>query len=61
MRVSIGTFDISDDVRRAIRHQEGRKGLATREEVRQNVEMIVEAVWEDYVFDLERDLTTTED
>lgn len=34
MRVRLGSIDVDDDVRRAIRSLYGKSGLATREEVR---------------------------
>lgn len=34
MRVNLGTIDVGDVVRRAIRYHVGRKGLATRRDVR---------------------------
>ena len=35
MRVALGTIDISDETRRAIRADSGDKGLATRNEVKE--------------------------
>lgn len=35
MRVSLGTVEVEDLTRRAIRHHVGKKGLATRKEVRE--------------------------
>jgi hypothetical protein len=55
MKVAIGTWEVPDEIRRAIRHRVGKKGLATREEIRADVDSIVAAVWDDYVFDLNRD------
>lgn len=52
MRVSIGTVEVSDDVRRAINAHFGRKGLATREEVRSYALRMFDAATEDLCYTL---------
>lgn len=43
MKVAIGTIDVSDDMRRAIADLLGKKGLATREDVRMCYQRIADA------------------
>ena len=37
MRISIGTIEVNDEARRAIRERKGRNGLATRNECREEL------------------------
>lgn len=40
-------LEVSDNLRRALRRRYGGRGLATREEIRLEVESLVDAHWED--------------
>ena len=51
MKVRIGTWEISTELRRAIRHQKGMKGLATRDEVRLDINGHMGAIWTDYILE----------
>jgi len=48
MKVSV-TFDVDFAMRFAINHRFGRRGLATRSQIKDNIEAIVEGVWADYL------------
>ena len=52
MKVALGTIEVTDVQRRAIRHRYGKTGLATREEVRREYIHLVEADMEEIVGDL---------
>ena len=55
MKVNIGTFEIPDVVRRALRAHRGKPGLATREEVRSYIRMTMSSVLGDVTHEFRTD------
>lgn len=56
MKVNLGTIEVSDFTRRALRADQGRSGLATREEVRSAFLTFASAVIQDKVSELQQAL-----
>tara|TARA_R100001129_G_scaffold168511_1_gene136768 strand:- start:85 stop:276 length:192 start_codon:yes stop_codon:yes gene_type:complete len=52
MKVNLGTIEVDDVQRRAIRHRYGKTGLATREEVRHEYISLVQGDMQEIVSDL---------
>jgi hypothetical protein len=52
MKVRLGTIEVDDEIRRALRHRQGRPGLATRAEVRNayrnQAEIDIELIVDEY-------------
>jgi hypothetical protein len=40
-------FEVDEEIRRIIRERNGGKGLATRQEIREEIDAVVGAHWED--------------
>lgn len=55
MKVALGTIEVTDVMRRAIRNRYGKTGLATREEVRSEYIDLVHADMEEVISDLLED------
>lgn len=56
MKVNIGTIEVNDDVRRAVAHRFGKKGLATRADVRSLYLSLADADMQTIVDDWEKDV-----
>lgn len=52
MRVRV-TFDLDDEMRRAISYRYGREKPATRAEIESNIEALVNETWQDYLYEYE--------
>ena len=55
MKVSLGTIEVNDDIRRAVRHRVGKTGLATRREVRDLYKSLADADLDCVVSDWQKD------
>lgn len=60
MKVRTPTVEVDDEVRRAIRSEVGKSGLATRAEVKAWVEQAVGAAFEDLMDDYRANLAESE-
>lgn len=61
MKVNLGTIEVTDVMRRAIRHRYGKTGLATRKEVRSLYAELAQGDIEDLVSELLEDRPHWED
>ena len=61
MKVNLGTIEVTDVQRRAIRHRYGKTGLATREEVRSMYTDLAQEDLQDLVSELLEDHPYWED
>lgn len=54
MKIKV-TFEISDEIRLAINYRYGANGMATRNEIENEIQMIVKASLDDYVYEFQND------
>lgn len=59
MKVRLGTVEVNDSVRRALRRRVGRRGLATHDEVRDFFLMVADAALDDVVAENTTDTKNT--